>query len=71
MRVPTNVRVDRHGEAEIVIGLVKVVKVVFPEIFDNAWVDPFVTVGHVLDEHLPRKQLATSHESNPRERGIP
>ena len=47
-----NVGVYRHREAKVVVRLVKVVKVVFPEIFDYAGMDPAVGIGHVLNEHL-------------------
>lgn len=47
-----NVGVYRHRETKVVVRLVKVVKVVFPEIFDYAGMDPAVGVGHILDEHL-------------------
>lgn len=46
------IRMYCHRKAEVVISLVEVFEVVFPEILNNARVNPAVRIGHILDKHL-------------------
>lgn len=50
-----------HRKAEAVISLVEVIEVVFPEILNNARVNPAVRIGHILDEHLDEFSNSTHH----------
>lgn len=53
------VRVYCYRKTEVFIGFVKVIKVVFPEILNNAGVNPAVRVGHILNEHLDELSMLT------------
>ena len=51
MWMTTDVRVDGHREAEIVILPIKEVKMISPQVLNVFWIHPAVGVGGFLDEH--------------------
>lgn len=55
MWMPTNVGMDCHWKAKIVILPVEEVKVISPEIFNVFRINPAVGVWCFLDEHHRRK----------------
>ena len=53
--VTADVGMDGHRKAKVVVFSVEIIKVVTPQIFHVARIDPSVAVGHFLDEHHWRK----------------
>lgn len=48
------IRMYCHRKAKVVISLVEVVEVVFPEVLNNAGVNPAMRIGHILNKHLDK-----------------
>ena len=53
--MPAHVRMDRDGEAKLVVLAVEVVEVVAPQVLHVARVDPPVRVRCLLDKHHRRQ----------------
>lgn len=47
-----------HRKAEIVVSFIKVIKVIFPKVLNDAGMHPAVRIGHVLDEHLGEARVS-------------
>lgn len=49
--MPTDIWMDRHWEAKVIVLSIEVVEVISPQILYVPWIDPAVRVGCLLDEH--------------------